>query len=191
VKSRLLKGILLLAIASIATGVYLWMNPKGLAVGSLKSGHDNSALSKHANKPMPGAQHEKEMLKISLGKHPNQVPALLRLAEIESEDGDFHEAAGHLSKILQAEPDNSDASLELGKVLFQLGDVRGALEQTERILKTHPTHEDALYNMGAIYANIGDRKSAMAHWTRLAALNSNSESAQKAQQMMVRLAKIN
>jgi tetratricopeptide (TPR) repeat protein len=172
-------------------GAYLWMERKGSAAGPVKSAHNKGALPEHASRPMPSQQHEKEMLRMALEKNPGHAPVLLRLAEIESEDGHLREAAGHLRKILEAEPGNPDAGLELGKVLFQLGDVRGAMEHTERILKTHPTNEDALYNMGAIHANIGDRKGAMAYWRQLAALNSNSESAQKAQQMMARLAKSN
>ena len=186
-KLRRLNGILILAIAFITAGACLWMGRKDSVADTLKSAHGSGALSAHAGNAAPGNEHEQGMLRMALEKSPNHAPVLLRLAEIESEGGHLKEAAGHLNKILEKEPDNPDARLELGKVLFQLGDIRGAMEHTQRILKAHPGNEEALYNMGAIHANIGDGKGAMSYWKHLTALNFNSESAQKARQMMTRL----
>jgi tetratricopeptide (TPR) repeat protein len=181
VKTRLLTGILILSIASIATWLYLRTDRKASNVGSLESAH------KAADRPISDGQHEMELLKLALERSPGHAPVLLRLAEIESEDGHLQESAGHLRKILQADPGNQDANLELGKVLFQFGDIRGAIEHTQAILHMNPAYEDALYNMGAIYANIGNRKDARTYWKRLAALPSNSENAKKAQLMLSRL----
>jgi tetratricopeptide (TPR) repeat protein len=181
VRRRLLKGILLLSIASIAAGLYLRMERKESNIGPLEAAH------RAADIPIYDGQHERDLLKKVLEKNPSHTPVLFRLAEIESEDGHLQESAEHLRRVLQADPGNPDANLELGKVLFQLGDIRGAIEHTEGILRTRPAHEDALYNMGAIYANIGNRQDAMTYWKRLAALNSNSENGKKAQLMLSRL----
>jgi tetratricopeptide (TPR) repeat protein len=181
VKRRLLKGILLLTIATIAAGLYLGMERNESNIGSLQAAH------KAADSPIYDGKHERDLLKKALEKNPSHTPVLLRLAEIESEDGHLQESAGHLRKLLQVEPGNVDANLELGRVLFQLGDIRGAIEHTEGILHTRPTHEDALYNMGAIYANIGNKRDARTYWKRLAALNSNSENTKKAQLMLSKL----
>jgi tetratricopeptide (TPR) repeat protein len=181
VKLRLLTGILVLSIASIAAWLYLRTERKESNLGSLESAH------KAADRPISDGQHEKEILKLALEKSPGHAPVLLRLAEIESEDGHLEESAGHLRRILQADPGNQEANLELGKVLFQLGDVRGAIEHTEAILHTHPTYEAALYNMGAIYANIGNKRRALEYLEKIAALHSNSENAKKAQLMLSRL----
>lgn len=145
-----------------------------------------SPLKAHGS-PVPGDQHEEEMLTMALRKNPGHTPVLLKLAEIESGNGHLREAAGRLREILESEPENIQANLELGRVLFELGDIRGAIEHTEGILKSHPMHEDALYNMGAIYANIGNRKRAKMFWSRLAGLHPGSPSAQKAQLMLTRL----
>jgi tetratricopeptide (TPR) repeat protein len=181
VRLRLRTGILILSIASVAAGLYLWMGRKESSIGSLASAHTAP------DRPINDDQHEREILKLALEKNPAHAPVLLRLAEIESEGGHLQESSGHLRKILQADPGNPEANLELGKVLFQLGDIRGAIEHTQAILHMHPTYEDALYNMGAIYANIGNKKDAITYWKRLAALPSNSENAKKAQSMLSRL----
>jgi tetratricopeptide (TPR) repeat protein len=151
---------------------------QAIATGSLLKAHSSS---------MPGDQHEGKMLSMALEKKPGHAPVLLKLAEIESENGHLQEAAGHLRRILESDPGSTDASLELGKVLFDLGDIPGAIEHTEAILKSHPKHEDALYNMGAIYANIGNRKRTQMYWNRLAGLHPGSPIAEKAQLMLTRL----
>ncbi len=189
-KFRLLKGIMFLTITPLAAGLYVKLAWES-AMSPLKSVRKAVASPATAGRPMPGNQHEKEMLMRALQKSPGHAPVLLKLAAIESDEGHLQDAAGHLRKILEAEPGNPEANLELGRVLFQLGDIRGAISHTEGILKTHPNYEDALYNMGAIYANLGNRKSAMEFWKRLAALNPHSEGAQKAQVMMSRLAASN
>jgi tetratricopeptide (TPR) repeat protein len=182
VKIRFFKAAPVLVIGLIAVGLYLRMSNPPLqtknSAGSLLKAHGN---------PAPADPHEKEMLTMALKKNPKHGPVLLKLAEIELEEGHLQEAAGHLRRILDSEPGNADANLELGKVLFQLGDIRGAIEHTERILQSHPTHADALYNMGAIYANIGNQKNAKVYWNRLASLDPGSPSAQKAKLMLTRL----
>ena len=189
-KFRLLKGFMLLAIASIAAVLFAKLAWES-AMGPLRSAHKAEIPSVTTGGPIPGNQQEKEMLTMALKKNPGHAPVLLKLAAIESDEGHLQDAAGHLRKILETEPSNPEANLELGRVLFQLGDLRGAIEHTEGILKTHPTYEDALYNMGAICADIGNTKGALQYWKRLTGLNSPSESAQKAQQMMSRLAASN
>ena len=180
-KFRLLKGIMFLTITPLAAGLYVKLVWES-ATSPLKS-----VRKETAGGPMPGNQHEKELLMKALQKSPGHTPVLFKLAAIESDEGRLQDAAGHLRRILEAEPGNPEANLELGRVLFQLGDIRGAISHTEGILKTHPNYEDALYNMGAIYANLGNRKGAIEYWKRLAALNPHSEGAQKAQVMMSRL----
>ena len=161
-------------------------------IGPFQAAHGvNSSMNAASVPDSQHEKHEKQMLAMALEKSPGHIPVLLKLALIESAEGQLQDAAKHLRELLRAEPDNPEANLELGKVLFRLGDIRGAIEHTGAILKTHPNYEDALYNMGAIYANIGNRKGAMDYWNRLAALHSNSESAQKAQQMMTRLSSVN
>jgi tetratricopeptide (TPR) repeat protein len=187
VKLRLIKGAVLLAVASMAIAFYLGKDGRRSDKSPAMAAHGNGRMPTNAAGPLAGNQHEKQMLTKILEKKPDHVPVLLKLAQIESEDGHLHEAAGRLRTILKKEPDNPDANLELGKVLFKLGDVRGSIQLTEGILKKNPNHEDALYNMGAICANTGDRKQAMEYWNRLAALHSDSGSAKMAQQMMRRL----
>jgi tetratricopeptide (TPR) repeat protein len=190
VKIRFFKFAVIALVGFLALGIYWKVNRQepGTAhtITNQAEQKQDRLLKAHENL-LPSKQHEAEMLKTVLVKSPQHVPVLFRLAQIESESGNFQDSAGHLRKILELSPDNLEANLELGKVLFQSGDTQGAIACTERILKTHPNYEDALYNMGAIYANIGNKKEAMAYWRRLSALHSTSTIAQNAQLMMNKL----
>lgn len=189
-KVKLSGGLLLLAIAACLT-LALWLMADQKKPGLPLPQASHGRFFPHAVRgTVPDNQQEQGVLRMALKKSPDHAPVLLKLAQMESEDGRLKEATDHLRKILKTDPGNPEANLELGKVLFRLGDIHGAIDQTQAILTTHPNYEDALYNLGAIYANIGNRQLAMDYWNRLAALHSTSESAQRAQQMMSRLSAV-
>jgi Flp pilus assembly protein TadD len=137
--------------------------------------------------PQAAAGHQIKVLAKALAENPGHTPVLLQLAKLETEKGNYPDAVLHLREILVREPDNAEARLELGKALYQKGDLRGALDQTQEILKKHPSHPDALYNLGAIYGNLGNTERAAEYWKRLIALDPNSESGRRAQQMLPQL----
>ena len=90
-RRQLLKGTLLLTIASIAAGLYLGMERKEPNIGLLEAAH------RAADRPIYDGQHERDLLKKVLEKNPSHTPVLFRLAEIESEDGHLQEMS-HLSR---------------------------------------------------------------------------------------------
>jgi tetratricopeptide (TPR) repeat protein len=184
---KLSRGMLLLAVAACLSLVLWLMASQRKPEAPLPQSAHTRFYPHGTGGTVPGKQQEQDVLRMALKKSPDHAPVLLKLAQMESEDGRLKEAKDHLRRILKTDPANPEANLELGKVLFRLGDMHGAIDQTQAILNMHPNYEDALYNLGAIYANIGNRQLAMEYWNRLATLHSNSESAQRAQRMMVRL----
>jgi Flp pilus assembly protein TadD len=190
-KYRLYLGIIFIVLASVAMVLFLRTDRRESGKGMPMAAHGSSSRPEDAVGMHPGSQDEKQMLVMALKKNPEHIPVLIKLAQIEAEEGHLQEAAGHLQKILEKDTGNPEANLELGKVLFRQGDVHGAIEHTEKILQDSPAYEDALYNLGAIYANTGNREQAMKYWNRLTALHSNSEGAKMASQMMSRLARKN
>jgi tetratricopeptide (TPR) repeat protein len=143
-----------------------------------------------ATKPleMPGKdQHDLKVLEMALTKKPGHTPVLMQLAKLEEEKGNLDKAAEHLQEIVKKEPGDLAARLELGRVFYQRGNIQGALDQTQAILKVQPNNADALYNLGAIYGNLGNAKLAREYWGRLIAIDPQSESGKRAQQMMAQL----
>jgi tetratricopeptide (TPR) repeat protein len=131
--------------------------------------------------------HELKELAVQLQKKPGHLPVLMRMAQLEHDQGKLAEAEAHLREALAGEPGNADVHLELGLVLYEKGDRNEALKETERALAIDPKHADALYNMGAIHANLGDTGRARSYWEKLIASAPESESGKKAREGLARL----
>ena len=131
--------------------------------------------------------HELKELAVQLQKKPGHLPVLMRMAQLEHDQGKLAEAEVHLREALAAEPGNADVHLELGRVLYEKGDKNEALKETERCLAINPAHADALYNLGAIHANLGDAGRARSYWEKLIASAPESDSGKKAREGLARL----
>ena len=145
-----------------------------------------------AVQPKTGADnpdHELKALAMELQKKPGHIPVLMRMAQIERQQGKLEDAAGHLRQVVESEPANADGFLELGRILYEKGDVAGAIAQTGKALAVNPKHVDALYNMGAIYANTGDPAKARSYWTKAVEANPAAESGKKAREGLTRIGK--
>ncbi|MFN7923618.1 MAG: tetratricopeptide repeat protein [Bryobacteraceae bacterium] len=131
--------------------------------------------------------HERAGLEQDIKKNPGHVPILLRLAELEREDGHPDKAALHLREVLTQEPGREDARLELGRALYEANDFDGALKETERLVKDHPGSVDGLYNLGAMHANAGRIDSAREIWTRAVAAGPGTESGRRAKDALAKV----
>jgi tetratricopeptide (TPR) repeat protein len=131
--------------------------------------------------------HEVKELAMQLEKKPGHLPVLMRMAELEHDQGKLADAAKHLREALVAEPSNADVHLELGRVLYEKGDRDEGLKETERALAINPKHADALYNLGAIHANLGETERARSYWQNAIASAPDSESGKKARDGLARL----
>ena len=88
--------------------------------------------------------HELKELAVQLQKKPGHLPVLMRMAQLEHDQGKLAEAEAHLREALAGEAGNADVHLELGLVLYEKGDRNEALKETERALAINPKHADAL-----------------------------------------------
>jgi len=136
-------------------------------------------------KPIPA--HERAMLEEQLKSNPDHPPILMRLAEMEREEGRPQGAIPYLRKILDHDATNLDARLELSRALYETKDVDGAVKETQRLLTDHPGQVDALYNLGAIYANQNRVDLAKRYWTQAVASDPNSDSGRRAKDGLAQL----
>src|SRR6516225_2399716 len=67
--------------------------------------------------------HEKVFLAEQLRRNPKHTPVLLRLAQIERQDGDLGGARRHLEEAVAADGSQADIRLELSLVCSELGDL--------------------------------------------------------------------
>jgi len=123
--------------------------------------------------------HEKVFLTEQLRRDPKHTPVLLRLAQIERQDGDLARARRHLEEAVAADGSQVDIRLELSLVCSELGDVAAAEEQNREVLRLAPGQPDALYNLGAIAANRGDVLHARQYWLSVVGSGRNSDATAK------------
>ncbi|MDE3167240.1 MAG: tetratricopeptide repeat protein [Acidobacteriota bacterium] len=153
------------------------------------------AVSRSESQPAPKAaaavknnpDHELKELGVQLQQKPGHVPVLMRMAQIEREQGKMPDAIKHLREAAASEPSNTDVLVELGRVLYETGARGEARQITERAVTINPKSVDALYNLGAIYANSGDPARARAYWQQAAVADPSSESGKRAKDGIAQL----
>jgi protein O-GlcNAc transferase len=91
-----------------------------------------SAVSKEPAAVQENPDHELKELAMQLREKPGHLPVLMRMAQIEQEQGKLADAEAHLREAVTNEPNNADAHLELGSVLYEKGDRDKALKETDR-----------------------------------------------------------
>jgi tetratricopeptide (TPR) repeat protein len=175
-RKRVLLGLFLVLIG--AGAVFLWQ----VASGTRERAVPRQAVVKD------NPEHELKELGVQLQKKPGHTPILMRIAQIEHDQGKLEDASGHLREVVKNEPNNADAHLELGRVLYEKGDREAGIAETEKALSINPKHVDALYNLGAIYANAGDTARARSYWRNAIEADPRSDSGQQARQSLAKLA---
>jgi len=131
--------------------------------------------------------HELKALAVELQKKPGHYPVLMRMAQIERDQGKMADAEKHLREAAASEPSHADVHLELGRLLYEKGSRDEALKETQQALSLDPKYVDALYNLGAIYANSGDPTRARSYWENAVQLEPQSESGLKARDGLAKL----
>jgi cytochrome c-type biogenesis protein CcmH/NrfG len=175
-RKRVLLGLFLLLTG--AGAVFLWKvasRTQERAVQPKAEVKDNPA-------------HELKELGVQLQKKPGHTPILMRIAQIEHDQGKLEDATGHLREVVKNEPNNADAHVELGRVLYEKGDREAGVAETQNALAINPKHVDALYNLGAMYANAGDTARARSYWRSAIEADPRSDSGQQARQGLAKLA---
>jgi len=132
-------------------------------------------------------EHELLVLEQELEQHPEHLPILMRMSEVEWTLGNRGGALERLRAAAALEPDNAEVRLELGRALYETGDVEGALLETQLLVNNDPSNVDALYNLGAIYGNMRNEELARMYWLEAVNLDSDSESGRLAQAGLAKL----
>ncbi|MAT29017.1 MAG: hypothetical protein CMN29_29340 [Sandaracinus sp.] len=90
---------------------------------------------------------------------PNHVPTLRRLADYYARDGQWAEAAEHLTRLVQLAPDQDvllKAHLDLARIWAEeLGDGSRALVSLQAVLTVEPRHAEALTQLAELHEREG------------------------------------
>jgi Flp pilus assembly protein TadD len=161
-------------LAALGTGLLV-----GAGLWTLLRPKPTGGAVERESAPAWNATHEKAFLTEQLRRNPKHTPILLRLAQMERQEGNLAGARRHLEESGAADGKQLDIRLELSLVCSEMGDLAAAEEQNREVLRLVPGQPDALYNLGAIAANRGDARQARQYWMSVVGSGRDSDAAAK------------
>ncbi len=118
-----------------------------------------------AGPPAPVTQ-EFGALRARLARNPNDLAALVRLADMEFDSRHFAAATAYFRRALALDPSNPDVRTDYAVALHDNGHDLDALAQVDRVLEQRRDFPAALFDRGAILQAIGRRSDAAADFRR-------------------------
>ena len=97
---------------------------------------------------------EKEY-RAALTDNPQDVKTILRLADIDEQNGASQRALEEYKKALALQPGDADAKVGLAKILIEMNQTGEAVPLLEDAVRLDPTNATAHYRLGTLYRKIG------------------------------------
>lgn len=118
-----------------------------------------------AGPPGPVMQ-ELTQLRSRLARNPNDLAALVQLANMEYDAQKFDKAAALYVRALALDPTNPDVRTDYATALHRGGRDLDALKQLDLVLRQRPEFHAALFNRGVVLRAIGRRTDAIADFKK-------------------------
>jgi tetratricopeptide (TPR) repeat protein len=137
---------------------------------------DTSALPGNAvggGGPPAPVMAELTALRERLKTNPDDLAAIVGLADMYFDAGKFDQAAGFARRALTLDPGNPDVRTDYATALHQTGHDLEALAQLDIVLEQRPKFVQALFNRGIVLQAIGRRTDAFAAFQRFIAVAPN------------------
>jgi tetratricopeptide (TPR) repeat protein len=98
------------------------------------------------------AEHEYRQ---ALTENPQDEKTILRLAEIDAQNGGIERSLEKYRKATELQPGDAEAKLGLGKILIEMNQPDKALPLLEQAVQLEPTNATAHYRLGTLYRKMG------------------------------------
>ena len=85
-----------------------------------------------------------------VGRYPDDVELLFKMATIMLRNGDLRESVAHLRKVLFMKPEHLAARANMGNALLLLGYLEQAKEAFDAVVEAEPDNRNALYGLATI-----------------------------------------
>lgn len=108
-------------------------------------------------------------LRTRLKANPNDLAAIVGLADMYFDAGKFDQSAVYARRALELDPGNPDVRTDYATALHQTGHDLEALTQLDTVLAERPKFVQALFNRGVVLQAIGRRTDAIAAFQRFIA----------------------
>ena len=110
-------------------------------------------------------------LKSRIEQNPEDVEALIELANLYMQVNMYDRAQEYLEQAVQVDPDDLHAGTHLGIVLGQLGDLDGARARFQRTVELNPDYWEGWFYLAVTTARQGDLETARRATERVEELN--------------------
>jgi len=120
--------------------------------------------------------------KQALAKNPKDKNALIGLANLEFDSGQWEHAIEYYSRALAIDGENADVRVDRAIAYHATGQNDLARKELLRVTKERPTHVNAWLNLGVVNRELGDRAGAIAAWERYLQMDPQGEHAANVRQ---------
>jgi tetratricopeptide (TPR) repeat protein len=175
--------------ACVVLTVWLVRSPSSiLPVQSSVSSQTQSLTP--SNSPM---DQEIKKLENFIESHPDSSDAILLLAHLYQDFGQYQKAISAYLKYLEEKPKNADARIDLGVSYFQsafedtvnkAAFLNNAIGEMEEAIRYSPEHQLGHFNLGVVYLQTGGIEKANQYFQKCISLNPQSNVAKKAKEIL-------
>ena len=109
-------------------------------------------------------------LRDRLQRNPNDLGALVNLADLYFDAGKFAQALPYYKRAIALDPDNPDTRTDYATALHGAGQDLASIHELESVLARHPGFPEALFNEGIVASAIGRRSEAIGAFTKFLAV---------------------
>jgi len=125
--------------------------------------------------------------KAALAKNPNDLEALIGLANLEFDSGQWDKAIEYYSRALTIDSKNADVRVDRAIAYHATGKNDIARKELLQVTRERPTHKNAWLNLGVVNRDLGDRAEAIRAWERFLELDPQGEHAASVRQEIANL----
>lgn len=102
--------------------------------------------------------------KAAIEKNPKDTKALVGLANMYYDSGQYTKAIDYYEKMVEIEPNNSNVRADLGTCYFYTNVFDKAISHLKKSIESDPSNLNARYNLGIVYKNQNKIAEAKAEW---------------------------
>ena len=125
--------------------------------------------------------------KAALAKNPNDLEALIGLANLEFDSGQWDKAIDYYSRAIAIDSKNADVRVDRAIAYHATGKNDIARKELLQVTRERPTHKNAWLNLGVVNRDLGDRAEAIRAWERFLELDPQGEHAASVRQEIANL----
>jgi tetratricopeptide (TPR) repeat protein len=126
----------------------------------LPGAHFELAELLHSSEDLNVKKQAEEQYRLALKENPQDVKTILRIAEIDAQNGHAEQAFGEYSRAVELQPNDADAKLGLAKAFSDRNQQDKALPLLQEAVQLEPTNATAHYRLANLYRQVGKTEEA-------------------------------